>query len=189
MKVGVALKWTSKVKDFCHELSGNEPQCAVDVDVEADAAVTVEDAGLVRCEREGGQKQVGEGWARWQHQRPTQASAIRSHLTKVSTTQRHPIAFNFRRRECKRFYVLPVYMHSTKQNCRLWWQYAFKCVTRNSNNNNNDAIWNPNLKFQLHCKRQLRIRKLRRVTWSNREPLRLHITDIELICHLRKYSK
>ncbi|KAL7733761.1 hypothetical protein ACLKA6_011488 [Drosophila palustris] len=131
--------------------------------------------------------------ARLQHQRPTQASAIRSHLTKVSTTQRHPIAFNFRRRECKRFYVLPVYMHSTKQNSRLWWQYAFKCVTRNGNNNNhnnnNDAIWNPNLKFQLHCKRQLRIRKLRRVMWSNREPLRLHITDIEMICHLRKYSK
>ncbi|KAH8366216.1 hypothetical protein KR093_010197 [Drosophila rubida] len=129
----------------------------------------------------------GQQAARLQHQRPTQASAIRSHLTKVSTTQRHPIAFNFRRRECKRFYVLPVYMHSTKQNSRLWWQYAFKCVTRNGNSN--DAIWNPNLKFKLHCKRQLRIRKLRRVQWSNREPLRLHIQDIELICHLRRYSK
>ncbi|XP_034110941.1 uncharacterized protein LOC117572318 [Drosophila albomicans] len=127
----------------------------------------------------------GQQSARLQHQRPTQASAIRSHLTKVSATQRHPIAFNFRRRECKRFYVLPVYMHSTKQNSRLWWQYAFKCVTRNGN----DAIWNPNLKFKLHCKRQLRIRKLRRVMWSNREPLHLHIQDIELICHLRKYSK
>ncbi|XP_034483308.1 uncharacterized protein LOC117788608 [Drosophila innubila] len=136
--------------------------------------------------RTGGQQAVSHLAST--HQRPTQASAIRSHLTKVSATQRHPIAFNFRRRECKRFYVLPVYMHSTKQNSRLWWQYAFKCVTRNGNGQA-DAIWNPNLKFKLHCKRQLRIRKLRRVMWDNREPLHLHITDIEMICHLRRYSK
>ncbi|KAH8395209.1 hypothetical protein KR222_002383 [Zaprionus bogoriensis] len=132
--------------------------------------------------RSGGQQSVSG------HQRPTQASAIRSHLTKVSTTHRQPIAFNFRRRECKRFYVLPVYMHSTKQNSRLWWQYAFKCVTRRSAGGC-DAVWNPNLKFQLHCKRQLRIRKLRRVMWSNREPLRLHIADIQLLCQVRRYSK
>lgn len=82
--------------------------------------------------------------------------------------------------------------HSTKQNSRLWWQYAFKCVTRGASNASGDtsfAVWNPNLKFQLHCKRQLRIRKLRRVKWSNREPLRLHITDIQLICQVRRYSK
>ncbi|XP_032290915.1 uncharacterized protein [Drosophila virilis] len=123
--------------------------------------------------------------ARLQHQRATHSSAIRSHLTKVSTTQRQPIAFNFRRRECKRFYVLPVYMHSTKHNSRLWWQYAFKCVTRLDS----AAVWHPNLKFKLHCKRQLRIRKLRRVQWCHREPLRLHITDIQLLCQVRSYSK
>ncbi|EDV95772.1 GH15592 [Drosophila grimshawi] len=124
--------------------------------------------------------------ARLQHQRATHSSAIRSHLIKVSTTLRHPIAFNFRRRECKRFYVLPVYMHSTKENSRLWWQYAFKCVARNAGN----AVWNPNLKFKLHCKRQLRIRQLRRGTqWCNRQPLHLHIADIQLVCHVRRYSK
>ncbi|XP_043866225.1 uncharacterized protein LOC6586633 [Drosophila mojavensis] len=122
---------------------------------------------------------------RLQHQRATHSSAIRSHLTKVSATQRHPIAFNFRRRECKRFYVLPVYMHSTKQNSRLWWQYAFKCVTRRGS----DSIWSPNLKFKLHCKRQLRIRKLRRIRWTNRQPLHLHIADIQLVCQVRGYSK
>ncbi|XP_032594738.1 uncharacterized protein LOC6558914 [Drosophila grimshawi] len=128
----------------------------------------------------------GQHGARLQHQRATHSSAIRSHLIKVSTTLRHPIAFNFRRRECKRFYVLPVYMHSTKENSRLWWQYAFKCVARNAGN----AVWNPNLKFKLHCKRQLRIRQLRRGTqWCNRQPLHLHIADIQLVCHVRRYSK
>lgn len=89
-----------------------------------------------------------------------------------------------------RFFYNDQSQHSTKQNSRLWWQYAFKCVTRcASSSDTSFAIWNPNLKFQLHCKRQLRIRKLRRVKWSNREPLRLHITDIQLICQVRRYSK
>ncbi|EDW41754.1 GM24404 [Drosophila sechellia] len=119
-------------------------------------------------------------------QRSTSASAIRSHLTKVSSTYRRPIAFNFVRRECKRFYVLPVYMHSTKQSIRLWWQYAYKCVTPSASAG---AVWNPNLKFRLYCSRQLRIRKLRRGPWSRRQPLRLHINDIKLMCQLRGRSK
>uniref|UniRef100_A0A6P4EH18 Uncharacterized protein LOC108043331 n=1 Tax=Drosophila rhopaloa TaxID=1041015 RepID=A0A6P4EH18_DRORH len=119
-------------------------------------------------------------------QRSTSASAIRSHLTKVSSTYRRPIAFNFIRRECKRFYVLPVYMNSTKQSIRLWWQYAYKCVTPSASA---DAAWNPNLKFRLHCSRQLRIRKLRRGPWSRRQPLRLHINDIKLLCQVRRRSK
>ncbi|XP_016966695.1 uncharacterized protein LOC108035539 [Drosophila biarmipes] len=119
-------------------------------------------------------------------QRSTSASAIRSHLTKVSSTYRRPIAFNFIRRECKRFYVLPVYMHSTKQSIRLWWQYAFKCVTPAASAG---AVWNPNLKFRLYCSRQLRIRKLRRGPWSRRQPLRLHINDIKLLCQVRRRSK
>ncbi|KAH8240099.1 hypothetical protein KR032_011201 [Drosophila birchii] len=119
-------------------------------------------------------------------QRSTSASAIRSHLTKVSSIYRRPIAFNFIRRECKRFYVLPVYMHSTKQSIRLWWQYAYKCVTPAASA---DAVWNPNLKFRLHCSRQLRIRKLRRGPWSRRQPLHLHINDIKLLCQVRQRGK
>ncbi|EDW99612.2 uncharacterized protein Dyak_GE23003 [Drosophila yakuba] len=124
-------------------------------------------------------------------QRSTSASAIRSHLTKVSSTYRRPIAFNFIRRECKRFYVLPVYMpsrfqHSTKQSIRLWWQYAYKCVTPSASAG---AVWNPNLKFRLYCSRQLRIRKLRRGPWSRRQPLKLHINDIKLLCQVRRRSK
>ncbi|KAH8304014.1 hypothetical protein KR018_003319 [Drosophila ironensis] len=119
-------------------------------------------------------------------QRSTSASAIRSHLTKLSTTHRRPITFNFRRRECRRFYVLPLYMHSTKQSIRLWWQYAYRCVTPSAGEG---GVWNPNLKFRLHCSRQQRIRKLRRGPWSRRQPLSLHINDIKLLCQVRKKSK
>ncbi|EDW30381.1 GL17997, partial [Drosophila persimilis] len=123
-------------------------------------------------------------------QRSTSASAIRSHLTKVSSTHRQPIAFNFRRRECKRYYVLPVYMHSTKQSIRLWWQYAYKCVTPSANTAIAASnVWHPNLKFRLHCSRQLRIRKLRRGPWTKRQPLHLHINDIQLLCQVRRRSK
>ncbi|XP_017107706.2 uncharacterized protein [Drosophila bipectinata] len=121
-------------------------------------------------------------------QRSTSASAIRSHLTKLSATHRRPITFNFRRRECRRFHVLPLYMHSTKQSIRLWWQYAYRCVTPSASNNAG-AVWNPHLKSRLHCSRQLRIRKLRRGPWSRRQPLRLHINDIKLLCQVRKRSK
>ncbi|EDW73328.2 uncharacterized protein Dwil_GK17491 [Drosophila willistoni] len=124
-------------------------------------------------------------------QRSTSASAIRSHLTKVSATQRQVITFNFRQRECKRFYVLPIYMHSSKQGVRLWWQYAYKCVTRNRGNGSH---WNLNfhplnLRFKLHCSRQLRIRKLRRSHWSKRQPLTVHIKDIELICQVKQIQQ
>ncbi|XP_030372812.1 uncharacterized protein LOC115622866 isoform X2 [Scaptodrosophila lebanonensis] len=75
-------------------------------------------------------------------------------------------------------------MHSSKQSCRLWWQYAYKCVSRNGGA---DAVWNPNLKFKLHCNRKLRMRtlKVRRAALTGRQPLRLHIRDIELLCQVR----
>jgi len=80
----------------------------------------------------------------------------------------------------------PDFQHSTKQSIRLWWQYAYKCVTPAASSN---AAWNPNLKFRLYCSRQLRIRKLRRGPWSRRQPLRLHINDIKLLCQVRRRSK
>lgn len=78
------------------------------------------------------------------------------------------------------------FQHSTKQSIRLWWQYAYKCVTPSASAG---AVWNPNLKFRLYCSRQLRIRKLRRGPWSRRQPLRLHINDIKLMCQVRRRSK